>query len=70
MAAPSVFHDDTAETCDYEIWAYCQPCNRGVVFMCVDGLLSCPICKAPVQWCPTCSDGELYEGAPCSRAEV
>ena len=54
-------YDDTATTCGLEAWAYCQNCNRGVIYLCVNGLISCPICCTPEQWCPQCSDGEMYE---------
>lgn len=50
-------------TCGFELEAYCGDCDDVLPFVCVEGLIQCPVCvDAVLGVCPQCEEEGLTEG--------
>lgn len=50
-------------TCGFDLEAYCGECDDVFPFLCVDGLVQCPICvEVVIGVCPQCEEEGLTEG--------
>ena len=42
------------ETCGYELHTFCEPCDRDLPHLCLDGVVTCPVCLEAIGCCPDC----------------